>query len=77
LGRQKDAQADRDVERLSAVVCIESRRRGVDPSNKLLWHFPRQRLEGEVIRDAALAVSGMLTETVGGASMFPELRRVP
>ena len=25
----------------------------MDPQNKLLWHFPRQRLEGEVIRDSA------------------------
>ncbi len=45
----------------------------IDPNNKLLWRFPRQRLEGEVIRDAALAVSGLLNKTVGGPSMFPEL----
>jgi hypothetical protein len=45
----------------------------VDPNNKLLWHFPRQRLEGEIIRDAALAVSGLLNESIGGPSVFPEL----
>jgi len=38
----------------------------VDPENRLLWHFPRQRLEAEIIRDALLAVSGRLDETMGG-----------
>jgi Protein of unknown function (DUF1553)/Protein of unknown function (DUF1549) len=44
-----------------------------DPSNRLLWAFPRQRLEGEVIRDAALMVSGNLNLEVGGPSVFPDL----
>ncbi len=44
-----------------------------DPGNRTLWHFPRHRLEGEVIRDASLLVSGLLNETVGGPSVFPEL----
>lgn len=44
-----------------------------DPQNKLLWRFPRQRLEGEVIRDASLAVAGMLNPKMGGPSIFPEL----
>jgi hypothetical protein len=45
----------------------------VDPEDKLLWRFPRQRLEGEVIRDSALAVAGMLNRKMGGPSIFPEL----
>ncbi|MBI2929193.1 MAG: DUF1553 domain-containing protein [Verrucomicrobia bacterium] len=45
----------------------------IDPDNKLLWRFPRQRLEGEVIRDAALTVSGLLNPKMGGPSVFPEL----
>ena len=44
-----------------------------DAPDALLWHFPRQRLEGEVIRDAALAVAGELNPKVGGPSVFPEL----
>jgi hypothetical protein len=46
---------------------------GVDPDDRLLWRFPRQRLEGEVIRDAALQVSGLLNLKTGGPSVFPEL----
>jgi Protein of unknown function (DUF1553)/Protein of unknown function (DUF1549) len=45
----------------------------VDESNRLLWSFPRQRLEGEVIRDSALAVSGLLNTKAGGPSVFPDL----
>jgi hypothetical protein len=45
----------------------------VDPDDKLLWRFPRHRLEGEVIRDSALAVSGLLNTNMGGPSVFPEL----
>lgn len=44
-----------------------------DPRNKLMWRFPRERLEGEVIRDAALSVAGLLNTKVGGPSVFPEL----
>jgi len=45
----------------------------VDSRNRLLWKFPRQRLEGEVIRDSALAVAGLLNTKVGGPSVYPEL----
>ncbi len=45
----------------------------VDPSNRLLWRFPPSRLEGEVIRDSALAVAGLLNGRVGGPSVFPPL----
>lgn len=37
-----------------------------DPENRLLAHFPRLRLEAEMVRDALLTVSGRLDETVGG-----------
>ena len=45
----------------------------MDAQNRLLWHFPRQRLEGEVIRDSGLAVAGLLNTKMGGPSVFPEL----
>jgi hypothetical protein len=44
-----------------------------DGRNRLLWRFPRQRLEGEVIRDSSLAVAGLLNTTLGGPSVMPEL----
>ena len=42
----------------------------VDPTNRLLHHFPVRRLEGEAIRDGILAVSGRLDTTQFGRS-FP------
>jgi hypothetical protein len=45
----------------------------IDPDNRLLWAFRRQRLDSEVIRDASLAVSGLLNLNVAGPSVFPEL----
>jgi hypothetical protein len=45
----------------------------VDLQNRLLWHFPRQRLEGEAVRDSSLAVAGLLNDKMEGPSVFPEL----
>jgi hypothetical protein len=45
----------------------------VDPTNKLLWAFPRQRLEAEEIRDSLLQASGLLEDKLGGPSVFPPL----
>jgi len=44
----------------------------VDPRNRLLSWLPRTRLKAEVIRDQALAVSGLLVDKVGGPSVFPK-----
>jgi hypothetical protein len=44
-----------------------------DSENRLYWRFPRHRLEGEVIRDSALWVAGLLNEEMGGPSVFPNL----
>jgi hypothetical protein len=44
-----------------------------DPQNKLVWRYNRRRLEGEVIRDAALEVSGRLNLEMGGPGVFPPL----
>ena len=45
----------------------------VDPFNKLLWRFPSRRHDGEAVRDAGLAVAGLLNRRVGGPSVFPPL----
>lgn len=42
-----------------------------DPANVWLSRGPRFRLDGESIRDAALAVSGLLVPKVGGPSVKP------
>ena len=41
-----------------------------DQFNRLLARFPRQRVEGEIIRDIALAASGLLNEKLSGPAIF-------
>ncbi len=43
----------------------------IDPDNVLLARAPRLRLPGNVLRDQALMVSGLLVEEQGGPSVFP------
>ena len=42
-----------------------------DPSNELLARGARLRVEAEIIRDIALKAGGLLSEKVGGPSVFP------
>jgi cytochrome c553 len=44
-----------------------------DPENQLFGRMNRRRLEGEVIRDSLLAVSGRLNLEMGGAGVFPPI----
>jgi mono/diheme cytochrome c family protein len=45
---------------------VDEARLAVDRENRLLWHWPRRRLEAEVVRDSLLAVSGTLDLTMFG-----------
>ncbi len=45
----------------------------IDPENRLLWRMNRLRLEGEIIRDSLLTVSGRLNPKVGGPGVFPPI----
>jgi hypothetical protein len=55
--------------RQSSKVSAEAYAR--DPVNRLLARGPRFRVEGEIVRDIALAASGLLTLKVGGPSVCP------
>lgn len=43
----------------------------IDPRNLLLARQNRVRVNAEIVRDVALAASGLLSEKVGGPSVFP------
>lgn len=42
-----------------------------DPKNELYARAPRYRLPAELVRDNALAISGLLSRKIGGPSVFP------
>jgi hypothetical protein len=60
---------------MSATYRQTSRRRleleERDPENRLLARQNRFRVEGEIVRDLALAASGGLSRKIGGPSVFP------
>jgi hypothetical protein len=62
---------------LSATYQMESVAKGrgleIDPRNRLLWHFPRHRLDGEIIRDTLLACGGNINLKLGGPPIVPPL----
>jgi mono/diheme cytochrome c family protein len=55
--------------RQSSRVTPELRER--DPENRLFARMSRFRLPAEMVRDNALAVSGLLNAKIGGPSVFP------
>jgi hypothetical protein len=72
-----------DLKRLHRLIVLsstyrtksvgEERGMQVDPENRLLWHFPRRRLEGEALRDAMLACAGSLNLKPSGPPVVPPL----
>ena len=55
--------------RQSAVASPEKLEK--DPENRLLARGPRFRMDAEMVRDYALAASGLLTDRIGGPSVRP------
>ncbi len=70
-----------DVKRLFRLIVTSAayRQSGVatedrlkkDPDNRLLSRGPRYRMDGEMVRDYALAASGLLNPVIGGPSVKP------
>ncbi|KAA5546167.1 DUF1553 domain-containing protein [Roseiconus nitratireducens] len=55
--------------RMQSRSDLEEAAESFDPENRLLWKFPRRRLDAEQLRDALLMVSGRLDRTPGGKSV--------
>lgn len=77
-------QSDWDTKRLHRLIVSSSTYRQTsslrpserdqlesDPTNRLLARGPRHRLSAAMVRDNALAVSGLLVESIGGPSVKP------
>ena len=52
---------------------VDARAARIDPTNRLLHHMPVRRVEGEVVRDSMLAVSGSLDARMFGPSVAPHI----
>ncbi len=57
--------------RQGSAIVASGNPQSTDPGNRLLSHFPRTRLDAEIIRDSLLSASGLLTDKTGGPSVFP------
>jgi hypothetical protein len=64
----KEIVSSRVYQQDSAANSLEKEK---DPENRLLARGPRHRLPAEIIRDQALAASGLLVSKIGGPSVHP------
>jgi Protein of unknown function (DUF1553)/Protein of unknown function (DUF1549)/Concanavalin A-like lectin/glucanases superfamily/Planctomycete cytochrome C len=53
------------------AALLTPEKRAKDRDNRLLSRGPRYRMDGEMVRDYALAVSGLLVKKIGGPSVKP------
>jgi hypothetical protein len=53
------------------AALLTSEKREKDPQNRLLSRGPRYRMDAEMMRDYALAASGLLSHKIGGPSVKP------
>ena len=77
----RDFQRDWSTKRLIRLIVTSSTYRqssqwraelsGVDPQNRWLARQSRLRVEAEIVRDLALSASQLLTNTLGGPSVYP------
>jgi len=69
------AKNDWSIKKIHRLVVTSAtyRQSSAKAENTLLHGFPRQRLDGEALRDAILATAGLLNLKAGGPSVFPEL----
>ena len=82
MDKRLEPQAMHRLMVLSATYCQDSeidrkdarcKAWNVDRDEHLLWHARRQRLEGEAVHDAMLAVTGELNPRMFGVSARPKL----
>ncbi len=75
MERQVDDPDHHAVERLppGPPLRASAKEEKADPGNQLLWRQNRKRLEGDILRDSVLAVSGRLNPAQGGPGVFPRL----
>jgi hypothetical protein len=77
-GKDAPAWSIKHLQRLIVTSATYRQNSGVspqllerDPYNRLLARGPRFRVEGEIVRDIQLSVSGLLNPEMGGRSVMP------
>jgi hypothetical protein len=71
---QSDSRAARTRHSDDRLLITDySKSTAIDPDNRLYWRMNRLRMEGEVIRDSLLAISGQLNPKMGGPGVFPPI----